>query len=85
MLEIAAREAGKVCRHPAEIVPAIHKQATEIIAARDRERLLAAPMQAVEGWQDMPRTWWQPSPEEMQAAKEEDLALWQAGHQDLAS
>ncbi|WP_298169321.1 hypothetical protein [Novosphingobium sp.] len=50
VLEIAAREAGKVCRHPAQIVPTIHEQAAEIIAARDRQRRLAAPVQLAEGW-----------------------------------
>lgn len=85
VLEQAALEAGNKCRWPSDIVPTIREHANAIIAARDRQRRLAAPLQVVEGWQGMPRTWWRPSPEEMQAAKEEDRALWQAGHQGLAS
>lgn len=71
VLELAALEAGNVCRHPAQIVPTIREKATAIIAARDRQRRLAAPLRAIEGWPDSPRTWWRPSPEELEAAKQE--------------
>lgn len=71
VLELAAREAGKTCRHPAAIVPTIHERAAEIIAARDRQRRLATPLQLVEGWQGVPGTWWKPTVEELEAAKRE--------------
>lgn len=54
VLELAAHEAGNICRYHSHVVPTIRERATEIIAVRDRQRRLAAPMPMFEGFGNEP-------------------------------
>lgn len=82
VLELAAREAGKSCRHPSQIVPTMHERAGEIVAARDRQRRLAAPMPTFEGFGDEqrpPKRQW--SREEIEECKQAGRAMWEREQQ----